>query len=255
MGVVPLRPEFDQVKVVCFDLDDTLCGYWSAAKEGLAKSVRLHLPDPGLHDRFRGQWATTFRRFVETLPQTHWYAKYLAEGGVTRTELMRRTLDELGVLDEQLARDLSQTYHVERQAALELFPDALTVLASLKPDYKLALVTNGPADIQREEISKLEIEPFFDGFFIEGEMGHGKPDPRVFDRVLTMFQAEPHQCLMVGNSYRHDIRPAISHGFRTVWVVRETDVAPTSVTGRPEEKPADAPSPDLVIGNLSELLA
>lgn len=252
---MPLRAEFADVRVVCFDLDDTLCGYWSAAKEGLSRSVRLHLPDPAMHERFKGQWASTFRTFVETLPRTHWYAKYLAEGGVTRTELMRRTLEEIGVLDEQLARDLSQTYHVERQAALELFPDALSALAALKPDYKLCLVTNGPADIQREEVEKLNVGAYFDAFFIEGELGHGKPDPRVFDGILSTFGVKPVECLMVGNSYRHDIRPAIAHGFRTVWVVRDTDVAPTSLTGRPEEKPADAPSPDLVIENISELLA
>ena len=251
---MPLRAEFADVKVVLFDLDDTLCGYWSAAKVGLDKSVRLHLPDPHLHERFKGQWATTFRGFVETLPKTHWYAKYLAEGGVTRTELMRRTLEEIGVLDEQLARDLSQTYHVERQAALELFPDALSVLAVLKPDYKLGLVTNGPADIQREEVEKLAIGSYFDGFFIEGEMGHGKPDPRVFESILSTFSVQPDECLMVGNSYRHDIRPAVAHGFHTVWIVRETDVSPTSLTGKPEAKPEDAPEPDLVVHDLTDIL-
>lgn len=252
---MPLRPELAGVRAVFFDLDDTICGYWDAARSGLEMAVQAHIFDPGFQERFRSQWSVSFRYFVETLPRTHWYAKYLKQGETTRTELMRRTLEDIGVVDEGLAQSLSHTYHVERQAALTLFDDALRVLTEVSSTHKLALITNGPADIQREEIEKLGVGPFFPFAFIEGEMGFGKPDRRVFDLATETLRVEPSEAVMVGNSYRHDIRPAADYGMRSVWVRRTSDVPPTSTTGRPEERPEGAPEPDLVVGSLSAILA
>jgi putative hydrolase of the HAD superfamily len=160
----------------------------------------------------------------------------------------------VGVHDQRLAEALSSTYYVERHAKLDLFPEALEVLEALARSFPLGLITNGPADIQRQEIEKLQIGSFFTHVFIEGEMRQGKPHPEVMLRAQEAMECQPSQILMVGNSFKHDIVPSQESGWRTAWVRRPSDVPPSSKTGRPEEKPEGSTAPDLEMANLKELL-
>ena len=252
---MPLVGSLGKIKVVYFDLDDTLCAYWDAAKKGLRHAFCEH-PEHGVPlEELQKAWGEAFAEFVQTIGKTHWYQKYLESGDLTRTELMRRTLERVGVYDEGLAQALSDTYYVERHAALELFPEALEVLHALYGTYQLGLITNGPSDIQKQEIQTLNIGPYFQHIFIEGDMGYGKPDPRIFAMAADRAGAKPAEVLFVGNSYRHDIVPAQIAGWKTAWVRRPSDVSPSSRTGLPEELPEGAAEPDMTITDLRQILA
>ena len=250
-------PDFSAVRGVYFDLDDTLCGYWDASKAGLRAAFDRHpIPEIPTEEAVRA-WAGAFREFAPTLKGTGLYSEYLKSGRPTRTEQMRRTLAEVGLTDERLAVDLSEAYMEERDARLALFSDALTVLDALKGRYPLGLITNGPADIQRQEIATLGIASYFSHFFIEGELGFGKPIAEVFDRAAAAMSLPPEGLLMVGNSFGHDIVPAIRAGWKTAWVRRESDVPPSAdvqARGGLEPIPTEGPMPDLIFRDLSELL-
>ncbi len=246
------RPDLSAVRGIYFDLDDTLCGYWDASKIGLREAFAEHGPQGRTVEEMVLAWATAFRGFAPTLKKTGWYAGYLVSGEPTRTEQMRRTLAEVGVTDEAMAQALSESYMRRRDANLKLFSDAVEVLTILKGRYPLGLMTNGPADIQRQEIATLGVERFFDHFFIEGEVGEGKPKPVVFERAASAMGLQPHEILMVGNSFGHDVTPALAAGWRAIWVRRPSDVPPSAT--HPEEMPEGAAEPDAVIGSLRELL-
>jgi putative hydrolase of the HAD superfamily len=255
-SVEPLAFAAD-IKAIFFDLDDTLCAYWEASKLGLRKVFDEHGPEGFSADDMMRHWAQTFREFSPTLKQSGWYEGYCLSGEPTRTEQMRLTLKRIGIEDQQLAEKLSESYAQKRNANLRLFPEAQQVLDVLRGRYPLGLITNGPADIQRQEIATLGIEGYFEHIFIEGEMGEGKPLQAVFDRAAAAVGLKPNQLLFVGNSYRHDIKPALAAGWRAVWIRRPTDVPPSAGGGSPakvEEKPADDPHPDAVIGDLREVL-
>jgi putative hydrolase of the HAD superfamily len=249
-------PDLSGIKAVYFDLDDTLCGYWEASKFGMRLAFQKHGPEGFTVDEVVQTWAAAFREFAPTLKQTGWYDGYLKQGEPTRTEQMRLTLLRLGIVDEERAQKLSESYMVERNRALKLFDDAENVLTELKKRFPLGLITNGPADIQRQEIETLAIESYFDHIFIEGEMGEGKPNPSVFARATSAVGCEPHEILFVGNSFAHDVTPAIECGWRAIWVRRATDVPPSSGPGpaQPEEAPQGAAKPDAVIADLTDLL-
>ncbi len=252
---MPLVHQFEGVKAVFFDLDDTLCAYWEAAKHGLRKAFEAH-PEHGVPvEQLLEQWAVAFRGFVETIGKTHWYDKYKVSGEITRIELMRRMLERVGIYDDDLAERMSFTYYVERHAALRLFPESRDVLMALQADYALGIITNGPADIQRQELQTLQIEHLFGHVFVEGEVGFGKPDPRIFTLAQESVGLPAQQILFVGNSYKHDILPAQESGWKTAWVRRHTDVAPSSRTGKPEELPEGATPPDIELESLEGLLA
>jgi putative hydrolase of the HAD superfamily len=168
---------------------------------------------------------------------------------------MRRTIARIGLADEALSNALSATYRFERNARLALFPDALETLTHLHQHFPLGLMTNGPADIQREEVSQLGIGGFFTHFFIEGEVGVGKPVPHVFEQAQAAMGVAPEEILMVGNSFGHDIRPAIAAGWKTVWLRRDSDVPPSAKPGTlPEMPPEDGPQPTTILGALAPLI-
>lgn len=244
---------FRTVEAIYFDLDDTLCAYWDASKAALRAAFEGFGP-PGVPvETMFAHWAETFRRFSPTVKDSDWYKNYLKFGEPTRVEQMRLALAEAGVDDPALAKALSDAYALERDRRLALFPDALKTLEWLFKRYPLGLITNGPADIQRQEIVTLGIERFFRHILIEGEMGEGKPSPAVFLRAERLMEKEPGQILFVGNSYKHDIVPAIEAGWRTAWIRRASDVPPSANGNEPEERPADGVIPDVEIGALSEL--
>jgi HAD superfamily hydrolase (TIGR01509 family) len=51
--------------------------------------------------------------------------------------------------------------------------------------------------------------------------GRAKPAPELFRAALAAAGAPAHRCVMVGDSYRADIEPAMALGMRTVWLLHE----------------------------------
>ena len=235
---------------IYFDLDDTLCTYWAAARSGLKEAYRLHAADSA--DQLIKHWAAAFRELLANIHSEEWYGRYLKSGDEPRTEVIRRSFHRLGVTDEELIQRVSESYKTIRNRKLELFPGAIEVLTRLTTQFPLGLITNGPADIQRMEIDRLQIEGYFDEIFIEGELGFGKPEPEVFKRAAVAMGKPAHELLFVGNSYHHDIEPAIAMGWKTVWVRRESDVPP-SASSSLETIPAGGAEPDAIIQELREL--
>lgn len=250
-------PDFSQVRAIYFDLDDTLCAYWDATKVALRQTFDAHPVANQSTEEMVRHWAAAFREFAPTLKQTGWYEGYLKSGEPTRIEQMRLTLLRAGIENSDHSYNLSQTYMDLRDKALALFPDALDLLDYLKPKYPMGLITNGPADIQRQEVVTLNLEPYFEPrIYIEGEVGEGKPLQSVLKRAQEAVGLEPHQIVFVGNSYDHDIHPAIKAGWRTIWVRRDSDVPPSAdldKDSKPKEKPVGAPDADAVVDNLAIL--
>lgn len=246
------QPDLSSVKGIYFDLDDTLCAYWEASKYGLQRAFEQLAPEGITVPEMLRHWAEAFRKFGGCLKGSSWYPLYLVSGEPTRTEQMRLALLRAGHSDAKLAKDLSDVYAQERNGALRLFEDAVPTLKALKAHYPIGLITNGPADIQRQELETLGIEDLFDPIFIEGEMKVGKPDPVVCHNASQAMGLSGPELLFVGNSYSHDIKPALQSGWRGIWVRRSSDVPPSA--SMPEVKPAADPEPDAEISHLSELL-
>ncbi|UCH02463.1 MAG: HAD family hydrolase, partial [Candidatus Bathyarchaeota archaeon] len=164
-------------------------------------------------------------------------------GKETRLQHVGRMLRECGCFDPQLVRELVDVYGEERRRTLKLFPDALHVLSTLKRKYQLILVTNGPSDIQRQEIQDLHIAEYFDDIIVAGEVGYAKPDPKIFSHLLSKNTLPASQYLYVGNSQDDDLTSAHDAGLQVVWINRKGEAL----------KP-DIPQPSYEITQLHELL-
>jgi putative hydrolase of the HAD superfamily len=94
------------------------------------------------------------------------------------------------------------------------------VLRELQSRYRLAVVTNGAPDLQREKLERVGLVPYFAIITISGEVGIGKPDPRIFAHTLARLGVPPTQAVMVGNDLTRDIRGAQKAGITGIWVNR-----------------------------------
>ena len=140
---------------------------------------------------------------------------------------------------------MARRYSTLRDAAISLFPMALSVLGRLREHgVKLGLLTNGSTDKQWAKIRQFALARFFDHIQVEGDVGFGKPDLRAFRRALAALDVAPDEAWMVGDNLVWDIRGAQQAGIYAIWI----DVHGSG----PDAE--DGVTPDQVVASLAELL-
>jgi putative hydrolase of the HAD superfamily len=102
-----------------------------------------------------------------------------------RAQVWQRALARMGIGDAALAAQLSAQFIATRRARHLVYPEVVGMLRDLHARYTLALLTNGAPDLQREKFNASGLAPFFTLAVVSGEEGIGKPDPRIFQLVLT----------------------------------------------------------------------
>jgi putative hydrolase of the HAD superfamily len=161
-----------------------------------------------------------------------------------RTEVVRLALADLGLGASDLADKIGRIYHDKREASLEIFPDAVETLEWLREQgCRLALLTNGNGSPQRRKIETFGLAPYFDAIFIEGEVGFGKPDERIYRLALGTLEVEPSQAWMAGDNLEWDVEQPQKLGIFAIWI---------DAAGAGHAKLAQV-KPDRIIRKLSEL--
>jgi putative hydrolase of the HAD superfamily len=150
-------------------------------------------------------------------------------------------LAAVGVRDDALAGELVETYRTARRARQLVDPAADTVLGTLARDHRLALVTNGAPDVQREKLAGTTLARYFAAIVISCEVDVAKPDRRIFEIALDRIGANAQDAVMVGDSLARDVAGARAAGIRVVWIDRQLSLG---------EK---GPAPDARIESLSAL--
>lgn len=160
-----------------------------------------------------------------------------------RAESWREGLVEVGIHDEQLARQLSEDLVVTRPAYYSLFDDVLEVLDALKTTHRLAMLTNGIPSIQQAKIEGVNLQSYFEAILISGNIGVGKPDPKTIRAILTRMDIPASDTVMVGDNLHKDIPVAQAVGAYSVWINRHDTIRNDS-----------DPSPDATITGLRDLI-
>ncbi len=149
----------------------------------------------------------------------------------------------IAISDQGLAAELAETYRTTRRARQLLDAEAEPILGALARDRRLALVTNGAPDVQREKLAGTPLARYFAAIVISCEVGVAKPDPRIFELALERIGADAHETVMVGDSLARDVAGAHAAGIRAVWIDRHLWAG------------EEGPAPDARIEALSELPA
>ncbi|MBE6540845.1 MAG: noncanonical pyrimidine nucleotidase, YjjG family [Ruminococcaceae bacterium] len=94
-----------------------------------------------------------------------------------------------------------------------LIDGAEECVAALSKKYKMYIVTNGIAKIQRKRFFASSIKQYFSEIFISEEIGAAKPSPLFFDQVLERIgESDRSKYLVIGDSLTSDCDGAIGYG-------------------------------------------
>lgn len=151
-------------------------------------------------------------------------------------------LEAAGRPDEELAHELADRFVEERRGRHDLFDDVQPTLDMLARTHRLAVVTNGAADTQREKIRATGLDVYLDAVVISTEVGSGKPDPAPFRRALEELEVAPQEAIVVGHSARRDVAGARAAGLHSILLDRGGAVVPERGAG-----------PDRIIDSLIDL--
>ena len=236
-------------RAILFDLDDTiLSAYgrpepaWLAVAEEFASQLAPLSPLEAVTEimaQSRVFWAD---------PEDHryWRLRLFAARRETVARAFRALADagrptpSLGVADA-----LADRFSAWREEQMSLFPDAHEVIDALKArGLKLALVTNGEAQLQRAKISRFDLAGRFDHVQIEGEHGFGKPEERAYQHAMQALGVGPSETWMVGDNLEWEVVAPQRLGIYAVWHDHAGRGLPSGTTARP----------DLIIRVLSELI-
>ncbi len=234
---MPLAPP----RALLLDLDDTILAYGAQGpalwRETTARVAAELGADP---ERLHDAVIAAGHRFWGD-PERSRLGRQDMRG--SRRVLCLWAFRELG-LPELAASRLADLYHDTREAGVHPLPGALDALEALRQrGMPLVLVTNGGPELQRRKIERFDLAGFFDAIFVEGELGFGKPDPRVFGLALEAAGAGPEQAWMVGDNLHADVAGAQAVGVAGIWMDHAS-------SGIPE---GHAVEPDHTVSSLAEV--
>lgn len=107
--------------------------------------------------------------------------------------------------------------YVDREIEATYVPGAVhRTLDGLAGEIPVGVLTNGVGPVQRRKLAAHDLDGYFDDVLAATDVGLLKPDPEIFRRAQERLPAERH--VYVGDSVRHDVRPAKDLGFGTVLV-------------------------------------
>lgn len=197
------------IRAVILDLDDTL---WpiapviNRAERALEEWVKTHAP------AVAAQWDVNTLRLLR--------ASLVAENPALKNDVMglrRGTIaaafTEAGAPAGQ-ASEAFEFFHAERQK-VEFYPDAIPALERLAARYRLAVISNGFADVQA-----IGIGGHFEVVVSAHEVGMPKPDPRIFAACAARLGLAPAAMLYAGDDPGNDIVAPLAAGMQAAWINR-----------------------------------
>lgn len=118
-----------------------------------------------------------------------------------------------------LASQCYSLWKSTRLEALSLSPETSELLKQLRTSYKVLLLTNGAAQVQREKVRAVGCEGLFDAVVIGGEHAEQKPFLSIFTLCFNLLNVEAEDCVVVGDDLDTDIQGGFNAGVcATVWI-------------------------------------
>ena len=196
------------IKLVAFDLDDTLISEFEYIKSGYRViSVELSRKYGFLKDE-------VFEKLME---------EFLKDS----KNVFNRVLDEYNVdYEKEDIFNLVKIYR-EHMPKIEFFEDVMQTIAAIKAKgIKLAIITDGSAVTQKNKLSAVSAEKYFDEIIITDLLGKEfwKPHPKAFELLKEKFGVEWDEFAYVGDNPEKDFYISKHYPVKTVRIIRDNSV-------------------------------
>ena len=199
-----------RVKVVLFDLDDTLFRHAEAVAAGVEAHIAAYKLPP------RDDALATWMR----LEELH-YHRYLRGEISFIDQRVARMTDFAAGFDITLETPLDwyDAYLEHYQAAWTAHSDVSECLDALEP-ARFGIITNGELSFQLPKLEAVGLAPRMEHVIASDQFGVAKPDPRIFVHACDVFGVAPAEAAYVGDRFTTDAMGAAGAGLTGVWVDR-----------------------------------
>ena len=222
-----------QPRALLLDLDDTILDDSSLVDDCWAQACASRAD--GLGESQTATLIESIRRTSEWYwsdPERHRQGRLSLDA--TRCEVVRLALAELGLDDQPLAQEIGAEYARRRDAGMAPLPQAVDTVRWLRHlGCRLALLTNGGGPAQWAKIKRFGLAELFDIVLVEGEVGYGKPDPRIYVEALRALDATPADAWMAGDHLDFDVLVPQRLGLTGVWIDRRGRGVPPEAAAKP----------------------
>ncbi|XP_055492303.1 N-acylneuraminate-9-phosphatase [Leucoraja erinacea] len=206
------------IRALLFDLDNTLVDTAGASSRALRRVEDLLKSQYGYEE-------STAKLVIEKFNTKLQMENLDCIPGVNIDEerilLFEAALQETDGLDpdQGLAAKCYFLWKATRLQHMHIPNEVKAMLRSLRHSYKLLLLTNGSATVQREKISACQCQQYFDTIVIGGEHQEQKPALSIFQKCFQLLGVEADGCMMIGDNLDTDIKGGVNAGLgATVWI-------------------------------------
>lgn len=235
----------NEVKVLIFDLDNTLINYGGVTKQAWQMTCKKVVEEFKLSCDYE-----TMANQILVVNDEIWTNEDKRPKGNfsfydLRTYIVKKALYNLDITNQEVITYLVNYYDDYKKQAVYMFEDVPNTLKTLKErGYSITLLTNGDGVTQREKLKRFNMERYFDGIFIDGEQGVGKPEYEAYNNILQAYNVKEQEACMIGDHYLWEVVAPINYGLKAIWVNR----GELGLKGNEEVKP------NYTIHNIGELL-
>jgi HAD superfamily hydrolase (TIGR01509 family) len=219
-----LSREICHIQAVIFDLDDTLLD-WSQQTNWLSNVSGPHIQNVYNYLATNGnslpEREVLFQNYQDVIINS-WREAKKTWAGVSFECVLTECIKISGVsVDEIDMHEVLLAFDWGTVPDVTLFDDTIPVLDILRQQgYKIGLVTNSmmPMWMRDIELQEYGILDYFDARVTSGDVGHMKPHPAIYERVLELLEVEVETAVFVGDRPANDIAGANAVGLTSVWM-------------------------------------
>ena len=195
---------------IFFDLDHTLWDFQKNSSLTFDYLLKKYKIDIDL---------STFLKIYIPINFSYW--KLYRDEKITKQFLrhnrLKSTFEKLNLdIKAKIIDQISDDYVLSLPNNNFLIKNGIFILDYLKQKYKLHVITNGFTEVQNKKIINSNLKKYF-AFIIDSEtVGVKKPNIKIFKYALEVSNANPENCLMIGDNLEADILGAINAGFNAI---------------------------------------
>ncbi|MDQ0160550.1 HAD-IA family hydrolase [Alkalibacillus salilacus] len=198
----------DNIKVVIFDLDDTLISEKQFVRSGFKHVSKIISNEYNLDNEYV-------------------YSYLLELFNHNSKNIFNRLLDKIGFsYSDELISFLVYEYRTHKPD-IYFYEDVVHNIKKLRNNnVKVGMITDGFHETQRQKIEVINAKTYFDEIIVTDELGEGfwKPHPKAFEIMKELFEVDFEEMLYVGDNPDKDFFISKIHPITTMRILRSEGV-------------------------------
>lgn len=196
-------------KLLLFDADETLFDFNKAMRVSLSRCL----------EHYGVECSAEMLDTFDKINIKYW--NMYESGKISRPKMQKSRFEEfLSQFNIDCDPEEFDALYIDNLAFCPFLYDGVEELCrELSGRYRMSIVTNGIAYMQRKRIESSSIRKYFEHIIISDDAGYPKPEKGFFDYVFRIYSDIPRRAaLVIGDSLVADIKGGIDAGTATCWV-------------------------------------